>query len=119
MEKILLQKAKQKLNEDELDSYFIWVQAVWLTARGEPLDFENHKYLVDIYQDQFPNLVFQKASQMGISERLVSEAVWVCDRLHKNSMYIFPTSSQLGDFVQARLEPVFNLSDYLSRITGV
>jgi len=107
------------LNDEALDDYFTWVRAVWTNARGEALDFDEHKYLVDIYRDQFPNIVYQKAAQMGLSERLVSEAVWVCDRLKKNVMYVFPTSSQLADFAQARLEPVFNLSDYLSRITGV
>lgn len=107
------------MTDDELDNYYTWVRTVWTNARGEPLDFQEHKYLVDIYKDQHPSIVYQKAAQMGLSERLVSESVWVCDRLHKNSLYVFPTSSQLGDFVQARLEPVFNFSDYLSRITGV
>lgn len=96
-----------------------WVKAVWLNSRAEPLDFESHKYLYDIYCDQHPNIVYQKASQTGISEKLISEAVWICDRLSKNVLYVFPTSNQLSDFVQARLEPVFNFSDYLSRITGV
>ena len=114
-----MSKAKQKINEEELDNYFTWVKAVWLNARNEPLDFEKHKYLVDIYQDQHPNIIYEKASQMGLSERLISESVWVCDRLSKNVLYVFPTSSQLNDFVQARLEPVFMQSDYLSRITGV
>ena len=107
------------MNQEELDDYYTWIQAVWVTSRGDPLNFDDHKYLIDIYKDQFPNIVFQKAAQMGLSERLVSEAVWVCDRLGKNTLYVFPTSAQLNDFVQARLEPVFNLSDYLSRITGV
>src|SRR4030066_1315108 len=80
LEQILSLKVKQKINEEELDHYFTWVKAVWLNARNEPLDFEKHKYLVDIYQDQHPSLIFQKAAQMGISERLISEAVWVCDR---------------------------------------
>ena len=114
-----MSKAKEKLTSEELDSYFTWVRSVWVNSRGEFLDFEEHKYLVDIYKDQHPNLVFQKCAQGGLSERLISEAVWVCDRLRKNSMYVFPTSSQLSDFAQARLEPVFNFSDYLSRITGV
>ena len=83
------------------------------------MDFDEHKYLVDIYRDQFPSIVFQKAAQMGISERLVSEAVWIADRLGKNILYTFPTSSQLNDFVQARLDPVFAQSEYLSRITGI
>src|SRR3990167_8233706 len=119
LEQVLLSKAKQKINEEELDNYFTWEKAVWLNARNEPLDFEKHKYLVDIYQDQHPSLIYQKAAQMGISERLISEAVWICDRLKKNVLFTTPTSSHLNDFVQARLEPVFMQSDYLSRITGV
>jgi len=92
---------------------------VWVNSRGEPLDFTTHKYLEDIYADQFPNIVYQKAGQCGLSERLISESVWVCDRLKKNSMFVFPNSSHLGDFVQARLEPVFQASEYLSQITDV
>lgn len=82
------------------------------------MDFKDHKYLIDIYRDQHPNIIYMKAAQMGVSEKLISESVWVCDRLGKNVLYVFPTSAQLGDFAQARLEPVFNMSDYLSRITG-
>jgi hypothetical protein len=119
LEQVLLSKAKQKLNEEALDEYATWVQAVWLNSRNEPLDFNDHKYLIDIYHDQHPSLIFQKAAQMGLSERLISEAVWICDRLKKNVLYCFPASAQLNDFVQARLEPVFMHSEYLSRITGV
>ena len=97
----------------------MWAQAVWLNSRNEPLDFDSHKYLVDIYKDQWPQIIYQKAAQMGLSERLIAEAIWICDRLNKNVLYVTPTSSQLNDFVQARLEPVFIFSDYLSRITGV
>lgn len=112
-------RANQRLNQEEMDKYPIWVRAVWVNARNESLDFDHHKYLIEIYEDQHPNICYQKAAQMGLSERLISEAVWVCDRLSKNVLYTFPTSSQLNDFVQARLEPVFNFSEYLSRITGV
>ena len=110
--------AKKKASESVLNDYFSWVKSVWVNSRGEPLDFKDHRYLDEIYTDQHPNLVFMKAAQMGLSERLISEAVFVCDRLNKNCLYTFPTSSQLSDFVQARLEPVFNFSEYLSHITG-
>jgi len=118
LENLLKDKARQKLNK-ELNNYTTWVKAIWLNSRGEPLDFEEHKLLIDIYLDQYPDIVYQKSAQHGLSERLISEAVWICDRLKKNVLYVFPTSSQLNDFVQARLEPVFSFSEYLSRITGV
>ena len=110
-------KAQERLNQ-ELDNYFTWVKAVWYNSRGDPLDFEEHKLLIGIYQDQHINIIYQKSAQSGLSERLISEAVWLCDRKKKNVLYTFPTSAQLADFVQARLEPVFGYSEYLARITG-
>ena len=84
-----------------------------MTARGQRVTFENRNYLVDIYKDQYPSIVYIKPSQMGISERLLSESVWICDQLGANVLYTFPAASQLVDFVQARLDPVFAYSDYL------
>lgn len=50
---------------------------------------------------------------MGLSERGISEAVWVADILGKNVLYTFPAQKQLQEFVQARLNPVLNMSEYL------
>lgn len=51
-----------------------------------------------------------------MSERLLSEAVWVCEQLGKNTLYVFPASSQLQDFTQARLDPIFQHSPYLHKV---
>lgn len=94
--------------------YFDWVKDIW-SSRGEPLDFVDHKYLVQIYNDQSPHLVIMKSAQAGISERVISESVWVCDQLGKNVLYVFPAQGQLNDFVKGRLDPVIKNSDYLSQ----
>ena len=52
LEKATLSRVKLKLNKEGLDNYFTWVQAVWLTSRNEPLDFEDHKYLIDILRQR-------------------------------------------------------------------
>ncbi len=109
----MLAEAQTKFQKEKLSDFYTWVRAVWMTARGEPLDFESRPFLVEIYQDQFPSIIYQKAAQMGISERLISEAVWVPDQLGKVSLYTFPTQTHLQDFAQARLDPVIANSDYL------
>lgn len=96
-----------------MSDYFTWVKAIWVTGRGTPLDFTSRKYLVQIYQDQHPSIVFMKAAQMGMSERGISESVWVPDVLGKNVLYTFPSMAQLQDFVQARIDPVIASSEYL------
>ena len=53
---------------------------------------------------------------MGLSERLLSEAVWIPEQLGKVVLYTFPASSQLQDFTQARLDPVFEQSPYLNDV---
>jgi hypothetical protein len=95
------------------DSYWNWIQDIW-SARGEPLDFKDHKYLVQIYKDQSPHIIIMKSAQAGVSERAISEAVWVCDQLGKNVLYTFPAQGQLNDFVKGRLDPVITGSEYLS-----
>jgi len=96
-----------------LSDYFSWVKAVWVNSRGTPLNFKNRPYLIQIYQDQYPNIVYTKSAQMGISERLISECVWIAEQLGLNSMFTTPAQAQLQDFVQARLNPTLEMSEYL------
>lgn len=105
--------AQKKLSEIELSNYFTWIKAVWINSRGQPLRFDNRKYLVQIYQDQHHSIVYTKSAQMGLSERVISEAVWLAEQKGFNSMFVTPAQSQLQDFVQARLNPVLEMSDYL------
>lgn len=97
--------------------YFIWVKNYW-TARGEPLDFEEHKYLKQIYQDQHPNIVFKKSAQTGFTERMITEAIWLADQFKENSLYFFPTSGTIGDMVQERVDEPINNSEYLTAVSG-
>lgn len=87
-----------------------------MNSRGNRLSFEDRSYLVQIYEDQFPNIVYMKAAQMGLSERALSEAVWIPEQLGMNVLYTFPASSQLQDFTQARLDPIFQHSKYLNEV---
>lgn len=105
--------AQERFQTEKLSDYFTWVKAVWVTARGNPLEFENRPYLEEVYRDQHKHIVYLKAAQMGLSERSISEAVWACDQLGVNTLYTFPTMTHLQDFVQARIDPVLNISDYL------
>jgi len=107
--------ARKKLQSEGLSSFWLWSNAVWTTSRGDPLEFDNRKYLVDIYKDQHPEIVIMKAAQMGVSERLIAEAVWICEQMGKKVLFTFPAETQLNDFVQDRLEPVLFSSKYLKK----
>jgi len=99
------------------EPYFDWVQDYW-SSRGEKLDFKKHKYLLQIYQDQHPNIVVMKSAQVGLTERFLTEAIWLPDQFKENSIYFMPTASMVSDLVQERIDDPINNSDYLRLVSG-
>jgi hypothetical protein len=97
--------------------YFDWVKDYW-TTRGAPLDFISHKYLVQIYQDQSPNITYKKSAQTGLTEKNISEAMWLVDQFKENALYLFPTSGTISDIVQERVDEPINNSPYLASVSG-
>jgi len=99
------------------DDYFTWVKDNWY-SRGEKLDFDDHKYLIDVYKDQSPFLAFMKSAQVGATERFITETIWLPDQNNENSIYFFPSGGTVSDLVQERIDEPFNSSPYLSRVSG-
>jgi len=95
-----------------IGGYHEWVQDNW-TSRGERLDFDEHKYLVQIYRDQHPHIEFMKSAQTGATERMLTEAVYLPDQFNVNSIYFFPTSGTISDLVQERIDDPINNSSHL------
>ncbi len=81
---------------------------------GQPPSMPN--FLVDIYNDRHPEIVFMKAAQVGISEWGVNETLWVADQRWGNrgvGLYVFPKQEQMDDFSQARVAKAIDDSYYL------
>ena len=86
--------------------------------RGEPLQFEDCKWLLEIYADDADIIDAMKAAQMRLTEWALSESIYWPDQLKVNSIYFMPTSSALSDLVQARLNSAIDSSEYLSSRVG-
>lgn len=99
------------------EEYFDWVKRYW-TSRGESLDFGDHGYLKQIYEDQSPSIDYMKSAQSGATERMITEAMWLPDQFKENSIYLFPTSSTISDLVQERIDEPINNNEYLTRVSG-
>lgn len=80
------------------------------------LDFENHPYLLALYQSAARELCVFKASQMGASEYLISYAFHACDKRSATVLYVFPTDTHVSDFSSSRIGPAIEASEYLQGI---
>ncbi len=72
----------------------------------------------DIARDLHPVVAVQKSAQVGLTELLVSQALWVADSAYANrgnALFVMPTQGQMEDFAQARFDRAIQDSPYLRR----
>jgi hypothetical protein len=92
-----------------------WAEACRVLA-GRPLRPSEPPWLGDLYRASTPELFVMKASQVFVSEWLVTTALWAADTGHAgrgNVLVVWPTQAQLDDFVQARVDSAIEASPYL------
>ena len=72
--------------------------------------------LRDIARDDSSLVVIQKSAQVGLTELMVSKALWAADTAYAgrgNVMFVMPTQNQMDDFAQARVDRAIQESSYL------
>src|SRR5687768_4077495 len=72
--------------------------------RGRPMELA--PALAEIYDDPHPFIVIQKGSQVGVSEYMITQVLWVADTGQGdrgNAMYLMPTEANMRDFASARI----------------
>jgi hypothetical protein len=82
-----------------------------------PYSLNGHCYQEGILQDTANEVVVMKSGQMGISEIMLGLATHFAIT-KGNVVYLFPTSTHIGEFVQGRFNPVIDYSDFLDSIVG-
>jgi len=88
------------------------------TVHGQPYGHAGiPPCLVALYQDEAPEIVVLKSAQVGVSEYLISMALWAVDTQAGDrgvGLYVFPAIAQVSDFVRARVDPAIEESAYLA-----
>jgi Phage terminase large subunit (GpA) len=86
------------------------------TETGKPLDFTNHLFLYDIYNDWSPKLVCYKAAQIGFSTMAIIKSLYAADRLGLDCIYTLPTANDVKDFVGGKANRIINNNPYLQTL---
>ncbi len=90
----------------------------YISIEGRPFSFDRHAYLIDLYADEHPYQVIEKAAQMGASVLGMVKSFYVCDRLGKSVIYFFPTDDDVREFSKARVAPIIKDSPHLASIVN-
>ncbi len=70
--------------------------------QGQKLDFKDHPYLWDIYEDFSPKQAIRKAAQIGFSTTANIKALWLAKNRGMDIIYSLPSASDIKDFVSGK-----------------
>jgi len=80
-----------------------WCLATPVILDGKAFSFNDHEYLVDIYDSDKNIEIYQKAAQMGFSTRVILESLHKCKYLYPNGvLYLFPSKTDVTDFSKSK-----------------
>lgn len=110
---------RQKL-ELEQSSPLAWA---WLndllTENQKPLEFTNHRFLIDPFEDLSEDLVVMKSAQVGFSVTAIIKSAWLCKYRKVNIGYVLPSQNIVKDFVAPKVDPLITgnkvINDSVSR----
>ena len=85
--------------------------------KGNLIEFKNHRFLQDIYEDWTPVQVSRKASQIGYSTMEILKSLWAAKYKNWNIIYLLPSFSDVGQFVPSKVNPIIQNNLQLSNWT--
>lgn len=87
----------------------VFLEAYGITNdQGEKLDFKDHQYLWDIFEDLSPKQAVLKAAQIGLSTLMNIKALWVAKNKKLDIIYTLPSSADVQEFVSGKTNRLIN-----------
>jgi len=81
-----------------------------------PYSAKFHPWVKEMTNSKTPFNYAMKGAQLGITEILINLAFYALDQLHRDVLYVLPTSKNAGDFSKSRFTPALKNSPYLNSI---
>lgn len=85
-------------------TYREWLDECYY-IEGKSFNLEGREPLEQIYFDPHKEIVIMKSAQCGISEHLISFALYFPQQYNENVFYAMPAKDMIKDFVQGRVDP--------------
>lgn len=94
-------------NSNEQFSILKWIMDKGIVSeKGEPLDFYDHPFLLDILTDWTARMVVKACSQVGKSVTFTLKTLFAIKFFKFNVIYTFPTDSDVSAFVSSKVNKI-------------
>ena len=85
--------------------------------QGQKLDFKDHNYMWDVYEDLSPRQAILKAAQITASTCFNIKALWIAKNKGMDIIYSLPSSSDIKDFVAGKTNRLIANNDIFQKWT--
>ena len=100
---------KELINKLESENILIWLDNQRIkTEDGKDIDFYNHRYLWDIYNDWSPKIVCLKAAQICFTITAIIKAIYAAKHKKLNIIYTLPSEGDINDIVSSKVNNIIN-----------
>jgi phage terminase large subunit GpA-like protein len=77
---------------------------------------KHHPWVKEMHNSEAPFNYAMKGAQLGVTEVLINLAFYTLDQLHRDVLYVLPTSKNASDFSKSRFNSALKNSPYLASI---
>lgn len=100
------------------EEILVWLKAWSIkTEDGTTLDFTNHRFLIEMFDDWSPKQVIKKAAQIGFSTLAILKSLWAIKHKGLNCIYTLPTASDVNEFVGGKINRLIAQNEVLKTYT--
>ncbi len=97
---------KREASVTDMGVWFDSTRPQLVTEKGEPISFDKHQFLIDIYDDQSKNLVVMKAAQIGMSTLEIFKNIRDAQTHRMDIIYTLPSDADVGVFVGGKVNRI-------------
>lgn len=83
-----------------------------------PMEFHDHRFMLDIYADEHPDIVCRKSAQVGYSVMAIMKCLWILKYKKLNIIYALPTNNVVNDFVKPKVDPLIQSNAAIRDLMG-
>lgn len=113
-------KNKVDIEKLKISSPFWWIFLNhFVNENGKLMEFDNHKFLMQPFQDDHPDIVTKKSAQCGWSVLCIFQDGYLAGIRGLNVIHTLPTQNVIKDFVTPKVNPLINNNkEFRDMVTG-
>lgn len=93
-----------------------WIVANKLINENQqPIEFSDHRFLIEPFDDMHPDIVVKKSAQVGFSVLAILKSFWLAKYRGLNTIYVLPTQDIVKGFVNPKVDPLIASNDCITK----